>query len=752
MPTDSRIDLLFNEALTLQQSNQFELAINCYQELLTIKPQHFDALQLLATCYANLNRYDLALFNFSQALALQKKNPKVFNNYGFVLAKVGDTALALKMYEKALKLDSTYLDALNNMANLFQQMENFEKAIDLYSRINKIDKNYIQSYFNKGIALQKLNRFQEALSSYDETLKRNPNHIDALLNKAITLKEMGLLSESKSIYASLLNIPNVTYTFDVYNNFGNLLQEIGSYSEAVDQFNFAILVNPHQAITYCNLGNAFQRMNRFEESLSSYKIAISLLKTNPDFYNNRGNVYQKSGNPQSSLQDYNCAVSLAPSHVQAYYNKANLYKELKQVDLAIKNYQYCLRINPLYADAHNNLGNVYKELNNFSFALASYDRALQLNPSHVDALVNKGVVLQKTLDLSGALKYFDKALSLDFNNSKALVNKAMVLLLEGKLLAAWPHYENRLLDDEFNPLPLRTQKPILKDLSLNVRLLVWSEQGIGDEVMFASIFTALQKRVKTLSIKVDTRLIPLFERSFPGIIFYSKEEEVSESLYDEHLPIGSLCRALQMDVPAVKALKPEYIFVDRTRSEAISLQLQNKLNSLITSSTPKFIKPLICGISWKSINPKNGPERSLELDFLLSELKTTGIFFVNLQYPTDDFDALTAQTLNQTGSLMTTDVNIFEDIDGFVSLIDSCDIVITVDNSTAHFSGALGKPTLVLLPFSPDWRWMLGTEKSYWYPSVTLFRQLTVGDWSEPIRDLKKALLNIHHNFNQSGA
>jgi tetratricopeptide (TPR) repeat protein len=740
MSTDSRFELLFKEALTLQQSNQFELAIHRYLELLAIKPQHFDALQLLATCYAHINRYDLAIATFSDALAINKKNPKVFNNYGFVLAKVGDTANALKMYEKALKLDTTYLDALNNLANLFQQMGSFEKAVDLYTRINKIDKNYVQSYFNKGVALQKLNRLPQALSSYEETLKRIPNHVDALLNKAIICKEMGLYEDSKAIYKALLNIPNTSYTFDLYNNYGNLLQAMGSYSEAIDQFDLAIMANPNQAITYSNRGNALQRINRFEESLQSYAIAITLLNTNPDFFNNRGNVHQKSGDPQSSLHDYDYAVSLDPSHVQAYYNKANLYKELGEVELARENYKYCLYLEPRYADAHNNLGNVYKDLNNFSSALISYDDALRFNPSHIDAHVNKGVVLQKTLDLSGALKYFDLALSLDSNNSKALVNKAMVLLLEGKLSEAWPIYENRLHDKEFNPLPLITQKPFLTDLNSNIRVLLWSEQGVGDEVMFASMFTNLQRRVRSLIIKVDPRLISLFERSFPGIIFYKKEDEVIESLYDAHLPMGSLCNVLQMDVSDVRGLKPAYIFVDRLQSEATAQSLQKAFDPLKTAPSSGIKKPLFCGISWKSINPKSGLDRSVELDLLLSELKTSEIFFVNLQYPTQDFDDNKAQILNQTGSLITTDINIFEDIDGFVNLIDACDIVLTIDNSTAHFSAALGKPTLVLLPYCPDWRWMLETEKSYWYPSVTLFRQKFWGDWSEPLRAVKTAL------------
>ncbi len=744
MPIVSNFDELFKRALSSLQSNQFERAIEIFNETLKLQPKHFDSLQLIASCYANLKDYELSIRYFNEAIAISKKNPKVFNNYGFVLAQTGDTSLAFKMYERALKLDSTYLDALNNTANLYQHIGEFKKAIDIYTRINKIDPSYLQAFFNKGVALQNIQQYELAIKSYNDALRIKVDYFDASFNKASCLKELRLFDESLAIYKDLLLRPGFETSVDLLNNCGNLLQEMQVFEGALELFDRAVLADPYKSITYLNRGNALQRMNRYEECLKSYEFAIGLERTNPSFYNNRGNLYQKMGIKDNAMFDYNLALCLAPNHVQTYYNKANLYKESGSIQLAHKTYEQCLKIDPNFADAHNNLGNLFKDSSQVSLALNSYNNALKANPTHTDAMVNKGVALQHNLDLEGALDCFNNAIDLDNKSLKALINKAIILLLKGEFSAAWPLYEKRLLDSEFVPKPLATHKPnlIKPDTTppITKTALLWSEQGVGDEVMFASMFRTLQSAVKKLCVTVDPRLIVLFQRSFPNIDFYSKEGEINEDLYDAHLPMGSLGYLFNLNSTNTNAIDSDYLIADTQRSASLFELINETYIKSNKGAIRSLGKPLICGISWKSTNPKNGMARSVGLDDLIDALNFPGVVLVNLQYPIDDFDSFKKQSLNESGSLITTDVDVFNDLDGFASLINACDLVISIDNSTAHFSAALGKPTWILLPYSPDWRWMLESNKSYWYSCATLFRQLSPGEWSSPLNTLQSAL------------
>jgi hypothetical protein len=158
-------------------------------------------------------------------------------------------------------------------------------------------------------------------------------------------------------------------------------------------------------------------------------------------------------------------------------------------------------------------------------------------------------------------------------------------------------------------------------------------------------------------------------------------------------------------------------------------------------------RPLICGVSWQTTNPKNGAERSLNIKTLINSVQCEGVVFVNLQYQVNSPDGQAHSDLayleeyERTGQWVNTEVDNLNDLDGFSALIQACDVVISIDNSTLHFSGALGKKTWALIPYSPDWRWLTGCSDSYWYPSMELFRQMTPGEWMDPLEHIKLALL-----------
>ena len=792
MKDEKRITELFNKAVQLHQSSKFDEASKLYAEILSTHPKHFEALQLLATLMATKGQLVDSVDLFSKAIEISDKNTKVLNNYGYVLAQLGDLDKAQRMYERAIKIDVNYLDALNNLANLFQQLGDYNRSIGLYERVIKLNNTYVQAHFNKGVALQKLAKYADAISSYDAAIRIKQDYLDAYLNKATALKEMRSFEEALIIYRHLLSFITGPIAFDVHNNCGNLLQETGQLQEALNHFDQAVMVNPYQAITYSNRANVLQRLGKFQEAILSYGVAIAIDGTNSDFYNNRGNALQNCAhldlevvsdshstqNLDHALSDYEYAITLRPDQAQAYYNRGNLYKYLKNNTAAINSYLIALRLEPTYADVYNNLGNIYKDLNSFELAKVAYDQSIRFNPHNHDAYNNKGVTLQRELKLEAANECFESAIRINPNLPKSYVNKAIIAFLQGKWLDAWSLYEYRLGDKELIPSPLQTSKPRLQPTSAQdlsrVRLLIWSEQGVGDAVMFACMFTLLQTRVGELLVTLDSRLMLLFQRSFPKISFLDKNSVIDPSVYDVHLPMGSIGFLLQLQEPDIKVLNvsgsylranPMYCSDLRLELDELKTGVDSKPNQVnqglkyhldhnsdrnLNSNT----KPILCGISWQSTNPTNGADRSIDPRLLIESLRMEGVQFVNLQYtPPTSVTQLSAQSLQiernlnisdlKKLGLITTGVNNFEEIDKLAALISNCDLVISIDNSTVHLSAALGIPTWVLLPVMPDWRWMLERNDSPWYPSVQLFRQKDWGDWVHPLKEIKRKLREL---------
>jgi hypothetical protein len=230
-------------------------------------------------------------------------------------------------------------------------------------------------------------------------------------------------------------------------------------------------------------------------------------------------------------------------------------------------------------------------------------------------------------------------------------------------------------------------------------------------------------------ISLDRKLLPIFRRSFPNYEFINKEDAISEDLYEEHIPIGSLGGIFRNSLEDFQRANHPYIFDDAMRTQSIK-------------SRPEFTKKVTCGVSWGSINKKVGDDKSIPIQDLYPILKMNNIEFVNLQY--GDIKRTLLRVKEEIGKkiLNIDEVDLFEDVDGALSIIAACDIVVTSSNSTAHLAGALGKETLLLVPYSVGqfWYWHAVDGKSIWYPSVTVFEQEQQGDWSAPVNAVKQYL------------
>ena len=272
---------------------------------------------------------------------------------------------------------------------------------------------------------------------------------------------------------------------------------------------------------------------------------------------------------------------------------------------------------------------------------------------------------------------------------------------------------------------LKSAKPMWNG-EKNQRVLVWGEQGIGDEIMFSSVILDLYAASLQILVKCDKRLIPLFERSFPpDIIYFSKSQPVPEDKYDSHIPVGSLPLTFRKSPECFRESASGFLKCDMAKAESIKTLLTQKHEGKIV------------GISWKTKSVlKNSSNRDVKLAELATALDRSNTQLLCLQYG-DVFDEI--ESVKRDFGINVTqfgDVDNMNDIDGLASLIMACDQIVSTTNATVHLAGALGAKVTALLPFSPRWIWGTGSE-SFWYDSVTPLKQKSHHNWGNVLENLQ---------------
>jgi hypothetical protein len=277
-------------------------------------------------------------------------------------------------------------------------------------------------------------------------------------------------------------------------------------------------------------------------------------------------------------------------------------------------------------------------------------------------------------------------------------------------------YSWRLKKDKPDFIPYVSSKPYLEVAEFETRLLVLSEQGVGDHIFFGRLLSELKTVAKEVVARIDYRLIPLFQRSMPDIHFIPEGLTISEDLFDSQIFIGELPRFFRGSIDDFSGKSYSYLVADKERATLIRRELCSEGEILV-------------GISWKSKNATLGQKRSLDLEAFAAALNIPGVKLVNLQY--GDVSSEIAQVKSGLGVdvMQCPSVDNMNDLDGLASLIEACDLVISADNTTVHLAGALGKAVWICLPAIPNWRWMTNVSESPWYPSARLYRQDRLGDW-----------------------
>lgn len=516
---------------------------------------------------------------------------------------------------------------------------------------------------------------------------------------------------------------------------GRIYADHGDFSNAAECIEKSIQINPKYAVALQDLGNVYRMLNDDANASSCYQHAIELDDSMVLAWLNWGMLLADAGKNTDALFAIKRALDQNPLLIQGLQFLARELSNQERYEEAL---EYLFRAHeqiPNSADILNGIGFVLQKKDLASEAVNYYKRGLEIAPENAELWGNLGIAYQDLGLLDEAIGAYEYAQSLRPDWLVPSWHRSLAQLLRGDFRRGWEGYELRLLPSQ-SPKPREFPfKRWVGDDVVKQTVLVYGEQGIGDEIMFASCLPDLLDRCAHCVIECSNKLAPIFRRSFPTAKVVGTDQSMdlgwleAVNKIDQCIPIGSL---------------PLYFRRERRQFPIVNSYLRADEHSTgyWRNELEKLGSGLKVGISWKggtAISRKNA--RSIALEHWLPILNFPDAHFVSLQYG-EQADAL--QTLrSEHGITVHYWDQAIQDYDQTAALVSALDVVISVTTAVIHLAGALGQKTWVLVPSSPTWRYGMEGEDMPWYPSVRLFRQESPGQWDSVIKRICKELGNL---------
>ncbi|WP_082885257.1 tetratricopeptide repeat protein [Bradyrhizobium stylosanthis] len=521
----------------------------------------------------------------------------------------------------------------------------------------------------------------EAERHFRAAIALGADEVDGRLGLAHLLRTGGRLEEASTCLADVVRLrPDDADARGIY---ASLLHDIGRLDDAELHYREACRIRPVFPEALNNLGNLCQARGRLEEAEAYFRRALACKPDFPETCNNLGNLLRELGRPEEAESYCREALRLRPDYPIAHNNLGNALKECGSYEAAEFHYREAIRLKPDYAEVYNNLGSLFGDFAALGKAEDCYRRAVELRPGYSEALANLG----------------------------------MTLLGAGKFEQGWPTYDaHRKLERRDDLIGPQWTGDDLEGRTL----LIYAEQGFGDVLQFSRFVPIAASRGRIV-LEVPRPLLGLLAQ-LPGVDqIVARGDPLPH--YDVRCALMSLPRWLGITLNRIQGDAP-YLAADRGRIGKWRARVEE-------------LPGLRVGLAWAG-NPalKNDKRRSITLRTLAALAEATGVSFVSLQK-----GEAAAQTSSPPPGLTVHDWTAeLADFADTAALISALDLVITVDTSIVHLTGALGRPVWLLNRFNSCWRWLFDPIRSPWYATLRQFKQPVSGDWNAVVQDVKVAL------------
>ena len=611
-------------------------------------------------------------------------------------------------------------DVLNFLGILELHKRNFAGAVSKFQQVVRLCSKHHFAYYNLALSHHNLGQVEEAINCYKKTLKYNPDNLDALNNLGVLYYERKEYDRAHNYYDKVMkhNPANA----NTLNNLGNLYNAMEDYEKAEEYYKAALKHGPKVADYHFNLADCLLRQNKLHEALEQLGFAISI---NPHHYgalNSLSVVLIKFENYTEAENILMKIIDLQPNFAEAYHNLGLCYQRTGNHDKAVMLYQKALHNKHIRGQMLMDIGNLYLKEGKFIESEKFFKDAAENVDYKGTLYTNLGITQLNQGNISEAVNYTKNALKEDPNIAVSHYNLSHALLLNGDFRDGWEEYEWRKKRIVFKVR--KFAKPELKNLDVdNKRIFVYDEQGLGDTIQFIRYLPMLKKLGCYIIFECDPRITGLI-KNFDGYneLYPRTHTDEPGIEYDYHVALLSLPMLFGTELESIPS-NNSYLESDSKLNKDWKERLGN---------TNKFRVGLVWAGNPNHTNDKN---RSCPLDKLNSLLQMTDVEFYSLQKG----PGLAQVTNDYSGKLQILDGEL-KSFSDTAAAIANMDLVISVDTSVTHLAGALGKDVWTMLPFLPDWRWLMDRDDSPWYPTMKLYRQKKRGDWETVVATMKEDL------------
>ena len=617
------------------------------------------------------------------------------------------------------------------MSNTFQQAYaahqngQWPLAEHAYEALLKSQPRHADGLHLFGLLRHQQGRHTEAAALIRRALDEQPGLTGAWLNLGSVLKTLEQFDQAIACYHRALELqPGFAAT---HANLGNALSAAGHYQQAIEQYRRCLELEPSNAGVLNNLGNALASLGQAEDAIAAFEAALHHAPRHAGALNNLGNARKAAGELERAAQHFQAALEIQPDFALACFNLGHTLDAMDRCREAVPFYQRALALQPDWLAARYGLAHVLTAIEHSAEARAHFEQILKADPGFALAWQDMGTALYDMGEFDAAEKAFERALQVRPGLALATFNRSLIKLLKGQLRAGWPGYEARwrvfAAADIDAPL-WHGETPLT-----GRTILIHAEQGLGDTVQFVRYVPLVARRAARVILLVQAELYTLLQ---PAALVWGVTLLTPDQPYpavDCHCPLLSLPLAFNTSLDTI----PNGAAYLTPPAQSIARW------GTAPQASPQSMAPRRIGLAWSGKLKTRRENRAIPLAMLEPLLQQDNRHWVLLQKDLADSDRAASERILAHAHVHAPAYPL-DDFADTAALIATLDCVITIDTAVAHVAAALGKPTWILLPFAPDWRWLLERDDSPWYPSVRLFRQSTPGDWHTVLEAVQLAL------------
>ncbi len=573
------------------------------------------------------------------------------------------------------------ISQINNILKRFEKGDKLKSYNELQKIFKKNKDNSLLRY-NIAVIQQNLNLNKEARINYNHLIKVEKN-IKAMIN----LYNMDIVEanyyEALNTIEDILKIKTIE---KVDKDKAFVLYKLNRIEEAKKICIFYLKKNNKDLSTLVVIGQCLLHEGNYNEAIKIFESILQIDSKNLSALNSLARTYHEKDEKLKAEEYYLRALKIDKLSFYLLNNIAGFYREVLSYDKAINYYKQALLVNPNNAYIYNNLAKIYFDLNKHKEAKKYSFKALEMKNYDGDIQKTISFIYLKDHDFENGWKYFDGRLDLeDFKEKNNYVKK-----LNNKI------YRSSTMSNKRG------------------KFLIVREQGVGDEILYSSMYGDFLKDIDNTTIECDPRLLNLYKRSFPkysenfvSLGTITNDDQKFKNI-DNIIYAGSLGRYYRKDIKDFKNYS--FLKVDKKKFE----DMQKKLSI--------YKKKYKIGLSWKSFNNKFASDKSLNLKDLYEIFNLTNCDIFNLQYGDVEKEIYSFNNMAKNKLLNIKGLDLYNDFEGIASLLKSLDVFITISNSTAHLAGALGVKTILIKPenFAIFHYWNQKTDSTPWYNSIRL--------------------------------